>query len=98
MIRGMATSCYITFKTVHQAMQVEKILKSAGFSFRMVPVPRQISSDCGMGLKYECTDEGGIKETLNRYQVNVAGFHRLEEGNKSLMQFLFSRQDKSYKI
>ena len=43
--------CVVTFSTVHNVMKSEKVLKQKGFSVRLIPTPRKISSDCGMALE-----------------------------------------------
>ena len=41
----------ITLESVHFVMKAEKILRDEGISVRLVPTPREISSDCGMSLE-----------------------------------------------
>lgn len=38
----------IIFKAVSYALKAEKILKAAGLPHKLIPVPRHISSDCGV--------------------------------------------------
>ncbi|OPY83415.1 MAG: hypothetical protein A4E65_00642 [Syntrophorhabdus sp. PtaU1.Bin153] len=42
---------YVLFHTIHDVLRVEKILKQHGLSYELVPVPRNLSSDCGICLK-----------------------------------------------
>lgn len=37
----------VTFRSVHDAMAAERILRSRGIFLEMIPVPRAISSECG---------------------------------------------------
>ncbi len=39
------------FKAVSYALKAEKILKERGIAHKLIPVPRQISSDCGVCLR-----------------------------------------------
>jgi len=39
------------FPSVSYALKAEKILKAAGISHKLIPVPRHISSDCGVCLR-----------------------------------------------
>lgn len=41
----------LIFNSVHKVMKAEKILKSSGVSFKTIPVPRQLSSDCGLAIR-----------------------------------------------
>jgi len=40
----------ILFKAVSYALKAEKILKQEGLSHKLIPVPKHISSDCGICL------------------------------------------------
>lgn len=40
----------ILFKSVSYALKAEKILKQEGLPFKLIPVPKHISSDCGVCL------------------------------------------------
>ena len=42
---------FLIFHTIHDVLRVEKILKKQGFTFELVPVPRNLSSDCGSCIK-----------------------------------------------
>jgi len=45
-------------------MKAEKILKGAGVSILLIPAPRQISSDCGLALRYTLEDADQVKDLL----------------------------------
>lgn len=75
----MASSCYITFPTIFYAIRAESILKNHTCSFKMVPVPRSISSSCGTALRCECSDIYQIKEYLLENNMELEGLYRLEE-------------------
>jgi hypothetical protein len=40
----------ILFKAVSYALKAEKILKKEGLPYKLIPVPKHISSDCGVCL------------------------------------------------
>jgi len=69
--------CIITFFTVHQALRAEKVLMEAGFAISMIPVPREISSDCGVALEIPDGEETRIKSMLEENRVTLEGFHFL---------------------
>lgn len=47
------TSYYVMlFKAVSYALKAEKILKSENIPHKLIPVPKQISSDCGICLRF----------------------------------------------
>lgn len=39
------------FHSIHRVLKAEKILKAAGADFLLIPVPRQLTSDCGLALR-----------------------------------------------
>ena len=52
------------FHSVHRVMKAEKILKGAGVSILLIPAPRQISSDCGLALRYAPEDADRVGDLL----------------------------------
>ncbi|MDO5088954.1 MAG: DUF3343 domain-containing protein [Leptotrichiaceae bacterium] len=50
----------ITFQSTSDAIYLEKILKAEKIKGRLIPVPRKISSGCGMAW---CSDIG-LKENI----------------------------------
>jgi hypothetical protein len=43
--------CVFLFESVHRVMKAEKLLKGKGIKIDLIPVPREISSDCGMAIE-----------------------------------------------
>ena len=43
----------LTFHSVHAAIRAERTLKARGVSTDLIPVPREIASDCGFCLLLE---------------------------------------------
>jgi hypothetical protein len=54
----------ILFHSVHHALRSEKILKKKGLPHKLIPVPRHISSDCGVCLRFEPEFRSRIEEAL----------------------------------
>ncbi len=75
----MVSSCYITFTTTYFAIRAESVLKNQPYSFKMVPVPRSISSSCGTALRCSCDDISALKNILLQNDLELEGFYRLEE-------------------
>jgi len=55
----------ILFNSVHHALHSEKILKEMGIPHKLIPVPRHISSDCGICLRFTADLKNRIEEALN---------------------------------
>jgi len=59
------TSYYVMlYKSVSYALKAEKILKTEGIPHKLIPVPKQISSDCGICLRFESGFQDKIKAAL----------------------------------
>jgi hypothetical protein len=44
---------FLLFNTIHDVLKADKILKKEKANYELVPVPRNLSSDCGMCVKLE---------------------------------------------
>ena len=54
---GEAAFAVATFHSTHAVLKAEKILKDAGLAgVRLVPVPSQVSSDCGVTVRFAAAD------------------------------------------
>ncbi|MGD0168110.1 MAG: DUF3343 domain-containing protein [Smithella sp.] len=47
---GQNSNYVILFRTVSYALKAEKILKQEGLPHKLIPVPKHVSSDCGVCL------------------------------------------------
>ena len=63
----MANSCLLLFKNVHEVIKSEKIIKCKGFDYQIIPVPSNISSECGMCI---IIDETNFIEISNILKIN----------------------------
>ena len=54
---------FLLFNTIHDVLRVDKILKNEKAHYELVPVPRNLSSDCGMCVKLE-DDLEAIKQLI----------------------------------
>ena len=53
------------FKAVSYALKAEKILKQEGLPHKLIPVPKQISADCGICLCFELEYRQEIEAALS---------------------------------
>jgi hypothetical protein len=60
----------ILFPTSAHVMRAEKLLKDAGYSCRLIPVPRHLSSDCGICLVVLREESASASVLLNAKQVD----------------------------
>lgn len=61
----MIDSYYIiTFNSTHLAIATEQRLLSAGLAVRIIPVPTQVTADCGLALRFSVSDYAGIRPLM----------------------------------
>ncbi len=65
------------FPSVSHALTAEKLLKAAGITHKLIPVPRHISSDCGVCLRITEEQRPTVAELL-RGRVTWEGEAPLE--------------------
>ncbi|OPZ65132.1 MAG: hypothetical protein BWY85_00777 [Firmicutes bacterium ADurb.Bin506] len=58
----------VTFATVHQALKCENVLGTDGVGVRLMPVPRRLSSSCGL-----CAEIAGLDATALCARLEAAG-------------------------
>jgi hypothetical protein len=67
----------VLFHTTSSAMRAEKTLLQRGLAIKMIPTPRQFSSDCGIALRFEGHLVETVRESLESARVEIAGIHPL---------------------
>ncbi|MCL4205863.1 MAG: DUF3343 domain-containing protein [Pirellulaceae bacterium] len=68
----------VLFHTTSSAMRAEKTLKQHSLEIKMIPTPRQFSSDCGIALRFDGRLAGSVGEFLEEARVEIAGIHPLD--------------------
>lgn len=61
----MTTYYVASFHSVSQALRFEKLLQAKAISVKMIPVPRLISSSCGIAARFEAADYPKAASLLN---------------------------------
>ena len=69
----------ILFPSIHFALRAEKMMKEKGISYKLIPVPRHLSSDCGVCLRIPWEKRVEVMEILDQAGVKVDGSHALPE-------------------
>lgn len=52
------------FNSVHRVMKAEKILKGRQAPMLLIPVPRQLTADCGLAIRYSAEDRELVERLL----------------------------------
>ena len=59
----------ILFKSVSYALKAEKILKRERLPHKLIPVPKQISSDCGVCLMIDSDARDNVVRALSGVDI-----------------------------
>lgn len=65
----------VLFYSTSNALQAEKLFKKMGIAVKLIPVPRQLSSDCGICLRFDRPDEARVRAILEKREIEVQGIH-----------------------
>ena len=60
------------------AIRAEKLLKKAGIECKMMPVPRYLSSDCGVCVRITSTEKDQVLSILEAARLAVVSVHELD--------------------
>jgi hypothetical protein len=69
----------ILFHTNTSAMQAEAVLVRAKQEIKLIPTPRELSSDCGISLRFNWNMEDEVEAELVQAKVDFAGIHPLAD-------------------
>ena len=67
----------VLFHSSSHAIRAERVLLQVGIANKMIPTPRQLSSDCGMALRFDRAEEEDVARTLAEHNVPINGIHAL---------------------
>ena len=71
----------LLFHTTHETMHAESILKDKRMRFKLIPRPRDIQDDCGLGLVIVKEDRPKVEGLLPPEGVYIkAAFHIEKDG------------------
>lgn len=68
-------TCVALFHSTNFALRAEKLVLEQGITVRPIPIPRHLSSDCGICLRLLVSDREGIIQIL---ESNLVEYDRLE--------------------
>ncbi len=69
----------VLFHTTSSVMRAEKLLTKEGYDIKLIPTPRQFSSDCGIALRFDWNCREQVKSMLNEARVEFDAIHFLEK-------------------
>ena len=60
----MTEFAVILVHSTSHAIQAERVLKRAGLTVKLIPMPRHLSSDCGSAVRIAAADHGRAAAAL----------------------------------
>lgn len=73
---GKRYAVVLLHSTSH-ALRAEKLLQGVGIACKLIPVPRHLSSDCGVCVRVERTGEEAARRALEAARVEIEGIHEI---------------------
>ena len=67
----------VLFHTTSSAIRAEKLLAQASHTVKLIPVPRQFSSDCGIALRFDWHQHEQVRSALDKAHVEIDAIHHL---------------------
>jgi hypothetical protein len=76
---SMVRDGLLIFNSVHKVMSAEGALKRADLDVKVMPVPRALSSDCGLSIAFALEQRGAVVKTLEEAGYPALELYRLED-------------------
>jgi len=61
----------VLFHSTSHALRAERVLQKAGIGCKLIPIPRHISSDCGVCIRIVAGDEEPARQALHEVGVEI---------------------------
>lgn len=66
----------LVYSTSH-AMRIERLLNGANIECKLIPVPRQLSSDCGVCVRFLLADKEKVVKKLSDVKIEIQGIFEI---------------------
>ncbi len=70
--------CVAIFHSIHRVMKAEKVLQDRQVDFTLIPVPRQLSADCGMAICFSASLRHAVENILAQAGLVIVELWMLE--------------------
>jgi hypothetical protein len=67
----------VLFESTQNAIRAERALLRAGFEVKLIPAPRQFSSNCGTAIRCAWCDGDAIRSALEDASVRFSALEQL---------------------
>ncbi|MBN1289141.1 MAG: DUF3343 domain-containing protein [Actinobacteria bacterium] len=69
--------CVVLFHSTSSAIKSEKVMKNAGLKVKLIPIPRHLSSDCGICLCFEPRLKQEIEDSLKSNKIDYESIENI---------------------
>jgi hypothetical protein len=76
---GQPPYSVVLFHTNSSALRAEKVLIKEQVSNKLIPTPREFSSDCGIALRFPQNEESRVRELLSSAGVEISAIHPMKQ-------------------
>lgn len=68
------------FHSIHRVLRAEQLLKQHQMAFLLIPVPRKLTSDCGLALRIAPTELPAVFAVLRGAELLPPELYQLQAG------------------
>jgi len=72
----------LIFRGTHQVLSAERRLKEGGVPVRLIPVPRSLTSDCGLAIRIPADRRDRAREILSLARLLPVSAHFPQDGGE----------------
>jgi hypothetical protein len=73
--RGQGGHSVVLVYSTSYALRAEKVLDQAGIACKLIPVPRHLSSDCGVCVRVRHVDCEATRRALEAASLEIEGIY-----------------------
>jgi hypothetical protein len=73
----MAEYDVVLFHSTAHAIRAETVLEEAEVPIKLIPTPRQLSSDCGIAVRFDRLNRALVAAILKEKNVPINGIHAI---------------------
>lgn len=72
--------CVAIFHSIQRVMKAEKQLLARELDILLIPVPRRLSADCGMAIRFSLSSLVAVKDALSQIDMQIAEIWLMRDG------------------
>ena len=72
--------CVAIFHSIQRVMKAEKQLLAREQDILLIPVPRRLSADCGMAIRFPLESLASVRSALGQINMQIAELWLMRDG------------------